>query len=107
MASLERDLPFVLTALPGVEAPATTPASTGVRSFQLCKLGVEMTLLRLTMASLEKPTPEQLVLSSRTALALVQTIVEFLEHLGPEDYGAFWAPCTFTRLQRQQDSSSD
>ncbi|GAA6001852.1 fungal specific transcription factor domain-containing protein [Rhodotorula paludigena] len=96
VASLERDLPFVLTALPGVEAPPTTPAPTGVRSFQLCKLGVEMTLLRLTMASLEKPSPEQLVLSSRTALALVQTIVEFLEHLRPEDYGAFWAPyCSF------------
>ncbi|GAA6052479.1 hypothetical protein JCM3770_001132 [Rhodotorula araucariae] len=96
VAMLERDLPLALRSFPVGEPQASEPAPSGVRSFQLCKLGLEMTLFRLTASSVDKPSPQQLISTSRTALSLVQTLVEFLENLTTADFGVFWAPyCSF------------
>ncbi|GAA6003458.1 hypothetical protein JCM10207_000342 [Rhodosporidiobolus poonsookiae] len=96
LALLERDLPDPLQDLPSAINPPTEAAATGVRSFQLCKMGVSLILYRLTASSLLTATPTQRAASTRTGLTLSQTLVEFLENLTSADYGVFWAPyCSF------------
>ncbi|GAA5934490.1 hypothetical protein JCM3775_000370 [Rhodotorula graminis] len=93
LSSLEQDLPPALRRLPSSDS---APAPSGVRSFQLCKLGLEMSLLRLATGALRRPSAQQLISTSRTALGLAQTLVEFLENLNTADFGTYWAPyCSF------------
>ncbi|GAA5836526.1 hypothetical protein JCM11251_007102 [Rhodosporidiobolus azoricus] len=95
LASLESDLSTPLMNLPG-EDGSSGPAPTGIRSFQLCKLGLHLIMYRLTAAALPKPSPAQQAVSFRTALSLVQTFVDFLENLVMDEYGQFWSPyCSF------------
>ncbi|GAA5847822.1 hypothetical protein JCM9279_006649 [Rhodotorula babjevae] len=96
LSALEQDLPAALRRLPGPDDRDSAPAPSGVRSFQLCKLGLEMSLLRLATTTLRRPSAQQLISTSRTALGLAQTLVEFLENLNTGDFGMFWAPyCSF------------
>ncbi|TNY19119.1 co-activator of area [Rhodotorula diobovata] len=96
LAVLEQQLPPGLRRLPSSGDRQAGPVPTGVRSFQLCKLGLEMVMFRLATGSLPEPSAEQLVSTARTALGLAQTLVEFLENLDPEDFTVFWAPyCSF------------
>ncbi|GAA5903178.1 hypothetical protein JCM6882_006986 [Rhodosporidiobolus microsporus] len=95
LVALENDLSTPLVTLPGEDGRAE-PAPTGIRSFQLCKLGLNLILYRLTAAAIEKPSPAQQAASFRTALGLVQTLVEFLENLVVDEHGQFWSPyCSF------------
>ncbi|GAA5854884.1 hypothetical protein JCM8547_004109 [Rhodosporidiobolus lusitaniae] len=94
VAELERELTPPLLSLPN-EADAT-PAPTGVRAFQLCKIGLDLIILRLTTSTCERPTPAQQAASFQAALSLAQTLVEFLENLTLADYSVFWWPyCSF------------
>jgi len=65
-------------------------------SLQLCKLGVELIVYRLTSSAMDKPTAAQLHTSFATGVRLVQSVVEFLENLAGPDYAQFWSPCQFT-----------
>lgn len=67
--------------------------TTHAGSFQLCKLGVEMTLLRLTSATFAQPTVAQVINAARATISLSHGLVEFLEQLLPAEFDTFWAPC--------------
>ncbi|GAA5927420.1 hypothetical protein JCM10213_003464 [Rhodosporidiobolus nylandii] len=96
LATLERELPSELQSLPDATSPTSEPASTGIRSFQLCKMGVSLIIYRLTASALENPSPAQQAASFRTALSHAQDMIEFLENLGLADCGSYWAPyCSF------------
>lgn len=62
-------------------------------SFQLCKLGVELTLLRLTTATFDRPSATQIIDAARATIDLSHVLVEFLEQLLPPEFNMFWAPC--------------
>ncbi|GAA5993157.1 hypothetical protein JCM10908_001316 [Rhodotorula pacifica] len=96
LRGFEAELPQDLRDLPSSDNKPTDPAASGVRSFQLGKLGVEMTLLRLTTATFERPTPVQVTNAARATLGLSHVLVEFLEQLLPAEFDMFWAPyCSF------------
>ncbi|GAA5917658.1 hypothetical protein JCM5296_005673 [Sporobolomyces johnsonii] len=96
LATFEKQLSPVLQGTPASDKASGATAATGVRSFQLCKLGIDIALYRLISASLDASTPAQFAASLRTAVSLVQTVVEFLENLTAVDHGMFWMPyCSF------------
>ncbi|GAA6009484.1 hypothetical protein JCM10207_003798 [Rhodosporidiobolus poonsookiae] len=96
LARLERYLPEMLQQLPEPENAAEEPAPTGVRSFQLCRMLLHLTLHRLACDAVSEQGPEQQASSDATTLSLSQALVEFLENLSAGDCSTFWAPyCPF------------
>ncbi|TKA53416.1 hypothetical protein B0A53_04402 [Rhodotorula sp. CCFEE 5036] len=96
LRGFEAELPAELRDLPSSDEKPSEPAASGVRSFQLCKLGVEMTLLRLTSATFAQPTVAQVINAARATISLSHGLVEFLEQLLPAEFDTFWAPyCSF------------
>ncbi|KWU41567.1 hypothetical protein RHOSPDRAFT_22778 [Rhodotorula sp. JG-1b] len=96
LRGFEAELPAELRDLPSSEDKPSEPAASGVRSFQLCKLGVEMTLLRLTSATFAQPSVAQVINAARATISLSHALVEFLEQLLPAEFDTFWAPyCSF------------
>ena len=119
LRGFEAELPAELRDLPSSEDKPSEPAASGVRefsskthgssarptswlttttragSFQLCKLGVEMTLLRLTSATFAQPSVAQVINAARATISLSHALVEFLEQLLPAEFDTFWAPCAY------------
>ncbi|GAA6033326.1 hypothetical protein JCM8097_006694 [Rhodosporidiobolus ruineniae] len=92
LVALEQSLPQELLDLPDEFNTSAPAAPTGVRSFQLCKIGVSLIIYRLTASCFIRPSSAQKVALFQTALNLVQGLVEFLERLSLEDFGSFWSP---------------
>ncbi|KAJ8296230.1 hypothetical protein OF846_000631 [Rhodotorula toruloides] len=96
LVALENDLPTELHRLPTAEDRPEVTVATGIRSFQLCKLGIDLTLYQLSSTSVQPTTTADSLASCRTALTLAQTLVEFLENLASGDLEMWWAPyCSF------------
>ncbi|GAA5875375.1 hypothetical protein JCM3774_002968 [Rhodotorula dairenensis] len=96
LRGFEAELPSELRDVPSSENKPSEPAASGVRSFQLCKLGVELTLLRLTTATFDRPSTTRVVNAARATIDLSHVLVEFLEQLLPPEFDMFWAPyCSF------------
>ncbi|EIW70144.1 hypothetical protein TREMEDRAFT_56824 [Tremella mesenterica DSM 1558] len=64
----------------------------GIRSFQLCHLGIALLICRIGVDLQTQMTESQLTRSMEHALGLVEDVIRFLEGLTSEDYASFWVP---------------
>ncbi|BGP22485.1 hypothetical protein JCM10295v2_001364 [Rhodotorula toruloides] len=96
LIALDYNLPVELRHMPTADDRPEATVATGIRSFQLCKFGIDLTLYQLSSTCVQPTTSADSLASCRTALTLAQTLVEFLENLTPGDLEMWWAPyCSF------------
>ena len=93
-----------LQAMPSTTSQHT--AATGVRSFQLLRIGLDVIIYRLASSSVDQADAEQVSASLKVAVRLGQRIVEFLEALTVHDQGMFWMPCRW-HCSSQADKGTD
>ncbi|GAA6037468.1 hypothetical protein JCM8097_008203 [Rhodosporidiobolus ruineniae] len=96
LALLDASLSPALRNLPKPEGEGQAVPPTGVRSFQLAMLGVQLVVMRLTRGVLEKREAEGMKKGEKEMIELAEAVVEFVENLATEDLTRFWSPyCPF------------
>ncbi|ORY84141.1 fungal-specific transcription factor domain-domain-containing protein [Leucosporidium creatinivorum] len=102
LEAISADLDLFAQSLPlALRLPTTPPliaSPTGVRSFQLMHLGIQIIVMRLTLECIESTSQWQLVTALRAAYKLSLTVVEWCESLLPGDLDTFWTPYSAAHL---------
>lgn len=87
LAELEHSLP---AALKLSSISGSSPAPTGVRSYQLCQLAFTTHLVQRTIEAIEPRLLWQRQAAQRGAFELCTTLVHFIEGLRPEEMDGWW-----------------
>jgi hypothetical protein len=69
-----------------------------IGSHRLDFLGVQVLICRIGLDEATNLSLKRLEKVAVNVLAVAEGLVDFLETITVEDYGAFWAPCKFSTL---------